>query len=371
MAEEKDLSIKISVGICFALVMILGLVFNGILFFVYCKRKPLRHPTKLFLVSLAVVDFVSIIFWTSFSTISAFLGEWILPTHICQLQEFAMSFCLLLNMHTFMILALERCLFLLKPSRHSTMCIDVIIIILLVSIWLFDGNISIFPFVGWGEISYFEDQFQCSMDYEKNTRQMRFATAIALGIPFLVMLVAYIIIFIKLRKLKKSVSRGGQIILEQADFANGDSYGARLKRQQLKFQNAGMKSKKPVLGREVDQDGYVRDNSSDEETKVSKTDKSKVQNIFYLYKSDVTLIKTYLMVTVVFLLLWLPYVIVTYILTHDRYHGIPDAVFYFVVILIHCTSFVKPLIYVIQNENFRGHLAKAFKKDKYRDFVRN
>lgn len=371
MAEEKELSIKISVGICFSLVMILGLVFNGILFFVYGKRKQLRHPAKLFLVSLAVVDFVSVICWTSFSTISAFIGEWILPTQMCQLQEFAMSFCLLLNMHTFMILALERCLFLLKPSRHNAMCIDAVVIILLMSIWLFDGIISIFPFVGWGEISYFENQFQCSMDYEKNTRQMRFATAIGLGIPFLVMLLGYIIIFIKLRKLKKAVSSGGQIILEQADFANGDSYAARLKRQQLKFQNAGMKSKKPVLGREVDQDGYVRDTSSDEETKVPKTDKSKVQNISYLYKSDVTLIKTYLMVTVVFLLLWLPYVIVTYIVTYDRYHGIHDAIFYFVVILIHCTSFVKPLIYVIQNENFRRHLEKALKKNKYRDLVRN
>jgi hypothetical protein len=80
------------------------------------------------------------------------------------------------------------------------------------------------------------------MDYEKNTRQMRFATAISLGIPFLVMLVAYIMIFIKLRKLKRSVSGGGQIILEQADGANGDSYGARLKRQQLKFQNAFVSS---------------------------------------------------------------------------------------------------------------------------------
>lgn len=365
-----DSDSSVVVGICFTFVIILAHVFNIILFVVYFKRKQLRQPTKYFLVSLAVVDIISVICWTPFSAVSAFLGEWRFPTSVCQLQEFAMSFCLLLNMHTFMILALERGLFLLKPSRHGEMCINTVVIILLVAVWLFDGIISVFPFAGWGEISYFANQFQCSMDYPKNIRQMQFATTVAIGIPFLVMLVAYIIIFVRLRKLQKSVPEGGQIVLEVADFANGDSYAARLKRQQLKFQNAGMKSKKPVLGREFDQNGYVNDDSSDDDTKVSKEDKAKVKNIYYLYRSDVTLIKTYFIASITYLLMWIPFIIVTYILALNRYHGVPDAIFYVFVILIHSTAFIKPVIYVAGNENFRGHLKKAFKSGKYREFSR-
>lgn len=366
-----DTSVKIGVGISFTLIAVLGLLFNILYVFVFIRRRQLRQPTKYFLFSLAVVDIISITSWTLFSLISAFLGEWGLPTEVCQLQEFTMSFCLLLNMHTFMLLALERALFILKPSRHSEICINTVIVIILIAMWLFDAVISIFPFTGWGEITYFENQFQCSMDYEKNTRQMRFATAVAVGIPFLVMVIAYVIIFIKMKKLQKGVSNGGQIILEQADFANGDSYSARLKRQQLKFQNAGMKRKKPILGREIDKDGFARDESSDEENKTSK-DTEEVKNIFYLYKSDVTLIKTYLIITVTYLLLWIPYIIITYVQTFDRYHGIPDVVFYIFVIFTHCTAFAKPVAYVIHNENFRTHFRKAVtKKTKYRNFERN
>lgn len=361
-----DSASKFGVGISFCLIIIAGLTLNGILFIVYSRRKQLRQATKYFIINLALVDIISAVLWTSFSAVSALMGSWPFSTTVCQLQEFAMSFCFLVNMHTFMILALERCLLLMKPSRHREICMNTVIIIVIVSLWIFDGIISIFPFTGWGEISYFENQFQCSMDTEKNTRQMRFATAIGVGIPFIVMTAAYIVIFVKIRLLKKANPQGGQIVLEQDDFANGDSYAARLRRQQLKFQNAGLKKKKPVLGLKIDDNGYARDESSDDEKDASGD--GNMRNTYFLYNSDVALIKTYALISGTYLLMWLPYIIVTYILTFDRYHGIPDPVFYIFVIFTHCVAFVKPLIYVIQNENFRSHLKKTFKKNEYRDF---
>lgn len=356
---------RFGVGTGFSVIIIAGLVFNIILLLVYSRRKLLRQAPKYFLINLAIIDIISALLWTSFSAISALMGSWKLGTRLCQLQEFTMSFCFLVNMHTFMILALERCLFLLKPSKHREICMNTVIVIVIASLWLFDGIISIFPFTGWGEISYFENQFQCSMDTEKNTRQMKFATAIGVGIPLVVMIATYILMFVKIRLLKKANPPGGQIILEQDDLANGDSYAARLRRQQLKFQNAGLKKKKPVLGLKIDTNGYAKDESSEDENDTTGT--ASVKNTYFLYNSDVALIKTYALVAGVYILLWLPYIIVIYISTFNRYHGIPDAVFYIFVILTHGTAFVKPLIYVIHNGNFRGHFKKAFKKNQYRD----
>lgn len=70
--------------------------------------------------------------------------------------------------------------------------------------------------------------------------------------------------------------------------------------------------------------------------------------------------KTYVFMTILFFLLWLPYLIVTYIFLKNRYADISDEIVFVVVFLCQCTTFIKPVVYVTYNTHFRKHVKKCF-----------
>lgn len=160
-----------------------------------------------------------------------------------------MSMYLYLNSHTFVLLAFERFLLFLRPSKHSEIFINSVVLIMMLALWIFDGVMSAFPYFGWGTVSYFSSQFQCAMDHEKNIRETNFVTVMCFGIPISLCLGLYLFIFIMIRKIKRREDDNGALIVERNNRAIGDSYSQRLKNQQLKFQNAGTKAVKPNIGK--------------------------------------------------------------------------------------------------------------------------
>ncbi|XP_033735922.1 melanopsin-B-like [Pecten maximus] len=365
---------KYGFGISIAVIAVLTLVFNVLFLFVFFRRKRMRIPAKYFVANLAFVDILGAGFWTSFSVLAVLDDGWSLSFDICKLQQFFANFCILINMHTLLFLAFERALMIYKPSRHFEIFQRLVMIIAIAALWTFDVILSLFPVSGWGEVAYFTNQYQCAMNYDENVRQMHFSTAITFGIPIVFLALCYVLIFIRIKKLRENMSPEGAMTLEVNDVASGDTYSARLKRQQLKFQDAGRKRKKPTIGKVVryTEDGYESNESStdeeDEKENITKKPEPEgMKRVYYLSKRDYELVKTYLITTFVVILLWYPHIIITYVDLYERNVVISANVIRVLVWMTHAAAFVKPIIYFLHNTNMRMHLKKSFcKRDKYK-----
>nr|XP_022329717.1 5-hydroxytryptamine receptor 1F-like [Crassostrea virginica] len=361
---------RYSMGTGLAIIGVLSVVLNCLLFFVCVKRNRLRRPPQYFLISLAMIDIMAVTVWLSLTVVSLFNDGWVLPQELCKLQEYTMSMCLYLNSHSFVLLAFERFLLFLRPSKHAEIFINSVVMIMLLALWLFDGTLAAFPYFGWGTVRYFSNQSQCAMDHEKNIRETNFVTVMCFGIPISLCLGLYMFIFIMIRKIRSRGDDNGALIVEINKRAIGDSYSQRLKNQQLKFQNAGTRAQKPNIGKKFTytEDGYVSNDSSDDEntqkTVQKDSQKQTVQQkkVYHMAKNDLLLMKTYIIMTVLVFLLWLPYVVVTYIFLKNRYANISDEIVFVVVFLCQCTTFIKPLVYVTYNSHFRKHVMKCFRR---------
>ncbi|XP_062596880.1 5-hydroxytryptamine receptor 1F-like [Saccostrea cucullata] len=369
---------RYGMGACLALIGLLSVILNCILFFTCVKRKRLRKPPQFFLISLAVVDILAVLGWLSLTVVSLFNDGWILPSWVCKAQEYFMSFWLFLNTHSFVLLAFDRCLLFVRPSKHSEIFIDTVVFIMILALWFFDGLLSAFPYFGWGTVSYFSNQFQCAMNHEKNIRETNFVTAMCFGIPITLCMGMYLFIFIMIRKIKKQEDDNGALIVERNRNAIGDSYSQRLRNLQYKFQNAGTRAIKPNIGKKFTytEDGYIHDDSSDDENTndVQKgIEKQKVQQkkVYHMAKNDTLLTKTYVIMTFSTFFLWLPYVVVTYIFLKDRFANISDELVFVVIFLCHCTTLIKPVVYVTYNSHFRKHVVKLFRRKRNKQIDSN
>lgn len=365
---------KYGFGISIAVIAVLAVLLNVLFLFVFFRRKRMRIPAKYFVANLAFVDILGAGFWTSLSVLAVMEDGWNLSFDICKLQQFFANFCILINMHTLLFLAFERTLMIYKPSRHFEIFQRIVMIIAVCALWAFDVILSLFPVSGWGEVTYFTNQYQCAMNYDENVRQMHFSTAITFGIPIVFLALCYVLIFIRIKRLRENMSPEGAMTLEVNDIASGDTYSARLKRQQLKFQDAGKKRKKPTIGKVVNYtaDGYESNESStdeedEKEYRTKKPEPEGMKRVYYLSKKDYELVKTYLITTFVVILLWYPHIIITYVDLYERNVVISANIIRVLVLMTHAAAFVKPIIYFLHNTNMRMHLKKAFcRHDKYK-----
>lgn len=365
---------KYGFGISIAVIAVLAVLLNVLFLFVFFRRKRMRIPAKYFVANLAFVDILGAGFWTSLSVLAVMEDGWNLSFDICKLQQFFANFCILINMHTLLFLAFERTLMIYKPSRHFEIFQRIVMIIAVCALWAFDVILSLFPVSGWGEVTYFTNQYQCAMNYDENVRQMHFSTAITFGIPIVFLALCYVLIFIRIKRLRENMSPEGAMTLEVNDIASGDTYSARLKRQQLKFQDAGKKRKKPTIGKVVNYtaDGYESNESStdeedEKEYRTKKPEPEGMKRVYYLSKKDYELVKTYLITTFVVILLWYPHIIITYVDLYERNVVISANIIRVLVWMTHAAAFVKPIIYFLHNTNMRMHLKKAFcRRDKYK-----
>lgn len=355
-----------------------SLVLNILFFVVYIRRKHLRIPARYFLANLAIVDILAVALWTSLTAVNVVQDGWTFPTELCNVQCFFMQFCAYMNMHTFLFLAFERALLIYLPSRHDEIFIGRVMVIAISALWVFDAVLAVMPVTHWGEVLYFTNQYQCNMNYDFNIRQMNFMTAMLFGIPFIFLVICFVLIFVRIKKLREKMTPEGAMIMEVNEFASGDSYAARLRKQQLRFQNAGRKRKKPTMGKKTvfTKDGYESNSeSSDEDDKKNnleakdENEQVVIKKVYYLAKTDYLYVKTYLINTILYMALWYPFLIMTYVMVYefDTISVTDDAVVAFVWIT-HATCFVKPLVYFLHNEHIRGHLLKTFRRTKYKTF---
>lgn len=369
------------------IIIVTILAMNVFFLVVFIKRRRLRSPetlpVSLVLVHLACIDLIAALLWTLLTTVSAATGTWIISdttsslyTPFCKLQVYVMTFCNIITAHTLMALMLERFLWIFKPSKRQEIMIDTVVVLFLVSIYIFDGVISSFTSWGFGHVRFFADQHQCAVAYEESVSHFQFTMAMHYWIPITAIIAMYVAILIRVKILQKRRGPDGVIVLQENLKAKGDSYSDRLKQMYMKFQASGTKSVKPRV-KEVKKpknDGFVSDdddfNSSDEEKSKAdknvmsrdyeeKPEKPRERKLYFLSRSDLREAHMYALISAVYFGLWLPYVIRSILYTYYYYdYDINASIVKTTVILSHLSICFKIPFYLM-SDRMRGAMKKT------------
>ncbi len=384
------------------------LLVNIVFILVFAVTRRIRILPNYLLVSIAVADILSAIFWILPAMVTAPTWTWLLGNGFCQFVGFMGTTCYALNVFTLLAVAFEKFMLVWFPSRHRLAFQRTITLILVFSLWLFACVFGLFPLVGWGEIQHLEPRFHCNIDYGKSYSLINFMAITAYILPLIACLVLFILVFVKIRRSQRNLTLTGQVILEDRDDKPGISYADRLKLLEEKYKNVAMKKKKPKLKKDkrkrrrrrsasrqprAADDGYQTDDderrnrkhsdsdsdftsdsdldalsSDDDEFYLDYTDGIRrkqerarlraAQRLFKLQQRNMAITRTVAIVWAVYALLWLPYFVLNYVWIYEHYpHYRPEGAHTFVMIVAFFSPIYKPLIYLTN-----GYLRKAAKK---------
>ena len=268
----------------------------------------------------------------------------------------------MMHVHTFAVLAIERALRLVKPSLHATIFVPRVVAFLLAGLWVFDVLVASIPHYGWLEFQLMENEMQCSPDFTDSIETLNFDFCVKWALPyFLLIAPCFALSFWKVwsSRKKASSSFSGEIILETSPYNACHFYAERVMDFQSRFKEAGMKKAKPKLGEKVfTEQGYVTDSDTDVDD-VSGKELRSPQRVFSLARREYVLLKTYVIISCVYVILWLPHVAVTFVVNRDPYTDISDWIVYLVTCLTHWTQCVLPAISLAYNDTFRRCVAKT------------
>lgn len=107
--------VRVAVPLAFAIIFFVGLIGNGTLVYIVFKNKQMHTKPNVLIVSLAVGDFLLILFSVPFTSAYYVLHEWCLGTVVCKLDEFMQTVSLGVSVFTLVALSADRFLAIVYP----------------------------------------------------------------------------------------------------------------------------------------------------------------------------------------------------------------------------------------------------------------
>nr|XP_022303049.1 neuropeptide Y receptor type 4-like isoform X3 [Crassostrea virginica] len=181
--------------------MLFTIVGNFMVIAVVWRHRGMRTRTNMFIVNLAIADFLIGILLAPFSLTTLIAHDWILGDALCFLNSFLNAVCFLTSLQTLMYISIHKYLSITRPLIRITKCK---ILIMIMAAWLW-GIIcaSLTTFI-LSHYEYKEKTMQCGPAYPGNTVQsyiFHFIIQISnLYLPLGIMLFCYIRIFQEIKK---------------------------------------------------------------------------------------------------------------------------------------------------------------------------
>ena len=356
------------------------LIFNALFMFVFARSKKLRRAPNLFLLNLAVVDLLTAVFWLLPAIVASAQWQWKLGGPLCRLHGFVGMFGFSMNMFTLSVIAFEKFLKIFAPSRHSDAFYNyTITMIVVVSLWLLSLVVSFMPLVGWGRIKFFDYQLQCVTDYVESVTHLNFYFVNAFCLPLVVMVALYLATLVRIRVLKSKGTTSGKIVLQQRSDTPGESFAEKMRRQQEKFKYNNKSDANATSSHvndeteqnvsDVESDDYASDENEVyqdyEEYRLKKQEREMARRrkkVYAFRQQYLFMSLTMIVVTCIYVALWLPFFIVTYTWVHDP-DDVKEAGYTTFSVISFFGASYKPLIYVF-NKHIRLSVKQAFTRSK-------
>ncbi|KAM6163760.1 melanopsin [Rhynchocyon petersi] len=200
-------------GTVILLVGLTGMSGNLMVIYTFCRSRGLRTPANMFIINLAVSDFLMSFTQAPIFFTSSLYKQWLFGEAGCEFYAFCGALFGITSMITLTAIALDRYLVITRPLATTGMVSKRRAALVLLSIWLYSLAWSLPPFFGWS--AYVPDGLltSCSWDYMSFTPSVRAYTMLlccfVFFFPLIVIIYCYIFIFRAIRETGRALQTFG------------------------------------------------------------------------------------------------------------------------------------------------------------------
>nr|XP_020661617.1 melanopsin [Pogona vitticeps] len=190
---------------------ITGTLGNLLVIYAFCRSRGLRTPANMFIINLAVSDFLMSITQCPVFFTNSLNRRWIFGKKGCELYAFCGALFGIASMITLTVIALDRYFVITRPLASIGVMSKKKALLILLGVWLYSLAWSLPPFFGWS--AYVPEGLltSCSWDYITFTPSIRAYTMLlfcfVFFIPLIVIIYSYVFIFRAIKKANRTVRR--------------------------------------------------------------------------------------------------------------------------------------------------------------------
>uniref|UniRef100_A0A673XB63 Opsin 4 n=1 Tax=Salmo trutta TaxID=8032 RepID=A0A673XB63_SALTR len=186
---------------------ITGMVGNFLVMYAFCSeinnKKSLRTPANMFIINLALTDFLMCVTQTPIFFINSMHNRWIFGEKACELYAFCGALFGMTSMITLLVIAVDRYFVITRPLASMGVMSRRRALYVMAAAWFYSMFWSLPPFFGWSAYVPEGLMTSCSWDYMTFTPSVRSYTMLlfifVFFIPLFIIIYCYICIFIAVR----------------------------------------------------------------------------------------------------------------------------------------------------------------------------
>ncbi|KAM3859865.1 melanopsin-A-like [Diretmus argenteus] len=200
-----------TIGVVILVIGITGVLGNVLVMYAFCRSRSLRTPANMFIINLAITDFLMCVTQTPIFFTTSMHKRWIFGKKGCELYAFCGAVFGICSMITLVVIAVDRYMVITRPlaslgvmSRRKALCI-------LAAAWAYSMGWSLPPFFGWS--AYVPEGLltSCSWDYMTFTPSVRSYTMLLFTfvffIPLSIIIFCYCGIFRAIRRTTRAIAK--------------------------------------------------------------------------------------------------------------------------------------------------------------------
>ncbi|MGH0155883.1 UNVERIFIED_CONTAM: hypothetical protein FKN15_030335 [Acipenser sinensis] len=182
---------------------------NFLVIYAFSRCKSLRTPANMFIINLAITDFLMSVTQAPIFFTTSLHKRWIFGEKGCELYAFCGALFGICSMITLMVIAIDRYFVITRPLASIGVMSWKRALLILSGAWLYSLGWSLPPFFGWS--AYVPEGLltSCTWDYITFTPSVRAYTMLLFififFIPLIIVMYCYFFIFRAIRSTNKAV----------------------------------------------------------------------------------------------------------------------------------------------------------------------
>uniref|UniRef100_A0A673FXU3 Melanopsin-A n=1 Tax=Sinocyclocheilus rhinocerous TaxID=307959 RepID=A0A673FXU3_9TELE len=200
-----------TIGAVILTVGITGMLGNFLVIYAFSRSRTLRTPANLFIINLAITDFLMCATQAPIFFTTSMHKRWIFGEKGCELYAFCGALFGICSMITLMVIAVDRYFVITRPLASIGVLSQKRALLILLIAWAYSLGWSLPPFFGWS--AYVPEGLltSCTWDYMTFTPSVRAYTMLlfifVFFIPLIVIIYCYFFIFRSIRSTNEAVGK--------------------------------------------------------------------------------------------------------------------------------------------------------------------
>ncbi|XP_037547080.1 opsin 4b [Nematolebias whitei] len=199
------------IGVVILAVGITGMLGNFLVIYAFCRSRGLRTPSNIFIINLAVTDFLMCLTQTPIFFITSMHKQWIFGKKGCELYAFCGALFGICSMMTLMVIAVDRYVVITRPLASLGAMSHRKALGFVSAAWLYSAGWSLPPFFGWSAYVPEGLMTSCSWDYMTFTPSVRSYTMLLFTfvffIPLSIIIFCYCCIFRAIQRTTRAITK--------------------------------------------------------------------------------------------------------------------------------------------------------------------